>query len=46
LTSKIHAVVDANSLLVRLALTVGEADDKQLGNKSPVKYFQGVEREG
>ena len=30
LTSKIHAVVDINGLLVRLALTAGEAHDNQL----------------
>jgi transposase len=30
LTSKIHAVVDANGLPVRLGLTVGEAHDSRL----------------
>ena len=29
LTSKIHAVVDTNGLPVRLALTAGEAHDRQ-----------------
>src|SRR5215475_594693 len=33
LTSKIHAVVDANSLPVRLALTAGEAHDNRLAGK-------------
>ena len=33
LTSKIHAVVDSNGLLVRLALTAGEAHDIRLTNK-------------
>ena len=33
LTSKIHAVVDANGLPVRLALTAGEAHDNRLAGK-------------
>jgi transposase len=33
LTSKIHAVVDANGLPVRLALTPGEAHDNRLAGK-------------
>jgi transposase len=33
LTSKIHAVVDANGLPVRLALTTGEAHDNRLAGK-------------
>jgi transposase len=33
LTSKIHAVVDANGLPVRLALTSGEAYDNRLAGK-------------
>jgi transposase len=33
LSSKIHAVVDANGLLVRLALTAGEAHDNRLADK-------------
>ena len=33
LTSKIHAVVDANGLPVRLALTRGETHDNQLAGK-------------
>jgi transposase len=33
LTSKIHAVVDTNGLLVRLALTAGEAHDSRLAGK-------------
>jgi hypothetical protein len=33
LTSKIHAVVDTNSLPVRLALTAGEAHDNRLAGK-------------
>lgn len=32
LTSEIHAVVDANGLSVRLALTAGEAHDNRLAN--------------
>ena len=33
LTSKIHALVDANGLPVRLALTAGEAHDNRLAGK-------------
>lgn len=33
LTSKIHALVDANGLPVRLALTAGEAHDNRLADK-------------
>jgi transposase len=33
LTSKIHALVDANGLPVRLALTTGEAHDNRLAGK-------------
>ena len=33
LTSKIHAVVDANGLAVRLALTRGETHDNRLAGK-------------
>jgi transposase len=32
LTSKIHAVVDANGLPVRLALTAGQAHDNRLAD--------------
>jgi transposase len=33
LTSKIHAMVDANGVPVRLALTAGEAHDNRLSGK-------------
>jgi len=36
LTSKIHAVVDANGLPVRLALTAGEAHDNRLAGQTPL----------
>jgi transposase len=33
LTSKIHALVDTNGLLVRLALTAGETHDNRLAGQ-------------
>jgi transposase len=41
LTSKIHAVVDANGLPVRLALTPGEAHDNRLADKPLTRLKSG-----
>ena len=46
LTSKIHAVVDANGLPVRLGLTAGEAHDNRLALSSFVSPEIGINAAG